>query len=123
MDPYDFAATMLPQDQHDAIAAFWEAFAAGADTLDHAFESRDGDLVSQSVGVMDALKAVSENLMWEFGPSDRGHALCVTAEWRSELRALARLVIRMAPDLPRWMSVSICCFNWSRRARIICALT
>lgn len=102
MDPYDFFAMRQSTETRTAIARFWEMFAEKADMLDEAFNSNDGSSAQNSISVMDTLKTVSPDLMWEFGPSERGHALCVTAEWRDELRPLARLVKHMAPDLPRW---------------------
>lgn len=105
VDPYDFIAARLPADTRSAIVRFWEAFSKQADELDQAFLSKDSARVQNVIGVMEALREVSPELMWEFGPSERGHALCVTAEWRDELRPLARLVRQMAPDLPRWQFI------------------
>ncbi len=102
MDLYDLAAARLPSETRAAIAAFWKAFAAQADALDHHFSTPSGQTEADPVAVMRALAEVSDDLMWEFGPSARGHALCVTAEWRDELRPLARAVRAAAPDLPRW---------------------
>jgi hypothetical protein len=73
-----------------------------ADRLDAGFSGQAPGAIDQSIQVMSALKDISPDLMWEFGPSDRGHTLCITAEWRDSLRPLARLVRQMAPDLPRW---------------------
>lgn len=102
MDPYDFFAMRQSTETRNAIARFWEAFSEHADRLDEAFNSKDSAQIQDLVSVMEELRTISPNLMWEFGPSERGHALCVTAEWRDELRPLARLVRQMAPDLPRW---------------------
>ncbi len=102
MDPYDFAAAKLPSDTRAAIAGLWEHFAAHADGVDRCFSSGMKDMTTDPTEVMAALGAVSPDLMWEFGPSDRGHALFITPEWRDELRPLARAVLNAAPDLPRW---------------------
>jgi len=102
MDPYDYAAARLPSDRRAAVTAFWEHFIRHTDGLDGCFSSGMRDRSTDPVTVMAALREVSPELMWEFGPSQRGHALCITAEWRDELRPLARLMREMAPDLPRW---------------------
>ncbi len=102
--PYDFVAQMFDQDMRDRIVAFWKTFVQHADEIDGMFSRADGG-TADIVQIMQALEPVSKDLMWEFGPSDRGHLLCVTAEFRDELRPLARLVMRMAPDLPRWRFV------------------
>ncbi|MGJ8621261.1 MAG: hypothetical protein ACSHW1_00685 [Yoonia sp.] len=60
------------------------------------------DVTVDPAEVMTALTDVSPELMWEFGPSPRGHALTITAEWNDANRALARAVINAAPELPRW---------------------
>ena len=99
-DPYDLVGERRLQEHHAAITAFWEGFVARADDLDRGFSSGGGGALP--VEVMAELQAVSPDLMWEFGPSDRGHDLCITAEWRDALRPLARAVLSMAPDLPRW---------------------
>ncbi|MGB5836369.1 MAG: hypothetical protein WBH14_04890 [Albidovulum sp.] len=73
MGAYSYAATLLPQELSEAIDDFRVKFAASADQR-----------------------------IWEFGPSERGHALVITAEWHDELRPLAQAVVARAPDLPRW---------------------
>jgi len=103
-NPYDYVAQMYDQDMRDRIATFWKTFAQHADEIDGMFSRADGG-IADIVEIMLALEPVSKDLMWEFGPSDRGHLLCVTAEFRDDLRPLARLVMRMAPDLPRWRFV------------------
>jgi len=102
--PYDFVAQMFGKDVRNRIAMFWKTFVRHADDIDGMFSRTDGG-VADIVEIMQALEPVSKDLMWEFGPSDRGHLLCVTAEFRDELRPLARLVMRMAPDLPHWRFV------------------
>ena len=102
MDPYDFAAERLPTDTRNAIAAFWDQFTAQADGLDRCFSTNMTDMTVDPTEVMAALQDVSPDLMWEFGASDRGHALTITAEWNDEIRPLARAIHHMAPDLPRW---------------------
>lgn len=98
-DPYDLVATEGCAGHATAIARFWQQFTAAADALDRGFSAGE---VAGSLDVMAELQAVHPDLMWEFGPSDRGHALCITAEWRDALRPLARAVLAAAPDLPRW---------------------
>ena len=102
MDPYDFAAERLPTDVRARIAAFWEHFCRHAEGLDRCFSSHMTDMSTDPTEVMAALGDVSPNLMWEFGPADTGHSLCVTAEWSDESLVLARALHRAAPDLPRW---------------------
>ncbi|MGQ0565904.1 MAG: hypothetical protein ACT4OK_12650 [Gemmobacter sp.] len=97
--PHDVVAPRLMAAHASAILHFWVQFAEAADALDRGFSSGDP---GGSSAVMAALRDVHPDLMWEFGPSDRGQALCITAEWRYELRALARAVVVAAPDLPRW---------------------
>ena len=103
IDPYSFAAGRLPAQKRDAIRAFWSQFEANAEGIDQCFNSRMDDMTVDPTEVMDGLKAVSPALMWEFGPSERGHALMITAEWHDENRALARAVNEMAPTLDRWV--------------------
>lgn len=102
MDPYDFIAARIPTETRNLISEFWAGFEQHADEIDKAFESKDSANIQVSIEFMKTLGRVSQELMWEFGPSDRGHSLCITAEWRDELRPLARLIRQMAPDLPRW---------------------
>jgi len=102
IDPYSFAASRFPTDTRDAIRKFWMHFAANAEGLDRCFSSNMTEKTVDPTVVMAALKDVSPELMWEFGPSDRGHALTITAEWNDSNRALARAVHDMAPDLSRW---------------------
>ncbi|MEL6838604.1 MAG: hypothetical protein AAFP85_04890 [Pseudomonadota bacterium] len=101
-DPYSFAAGRLPTETRQAIRAFWSHFQDHADALDQCFRSNMTDMTTDPTDVMGALAAVSPDLMWEFGPSDRGHALTITAEWKDANRPLARAVCMMAPNLPRW---------------------
>ena len=100
-DPYDFAAEHLLSSKIDAIRPFWVAFERDADELDKIFESRTAqpDRVSE---IMEPLNSVDPDLMWEFGPSEKGHSICITAEFRNNLRALARAVVNMAPPLDRF---------------------
>lgn len=107
MDPYDFAARRLPAATHSAIEGFWAAFAHQADALDRRFAAPGAGAVADPVAVMAALRPVSDRLMWEFGPSPDGHALVITAEWRDDLRPLARAVLRAAPALPRWQVAEV----------------
>jgi hypothetical protein len=102
MDPYDYAASLLSMEVRTRGAEFWQAFAREPDRLDAGFSGQSPGAIDQSVQVMGGLAKVSPDLMWGFCPPDRGHALCITAEWRDTLRPLARLVRQMAPDLPRW---------------------
>lgn len=100
--PYDVVGERLLAGKLDRIRAFWDGFSREADALDAAFSSGSGDIVEISQRVMAPLSEVAPDLMWEFGPSDRGHSLCITPEWRNGLRPLAQAVVAMAPDLPRW---------------------
>ena len=77
----------------DAIRDFWSGFAQNADAIDAAFSSGANDILALSRDVMAPLGDIAPELMWEFGPSDRGHSLCITPEWRSALRPLARTVV------------------------------
>lgn len=104
MDPYDYAASLVGEDIRAKIAAFWRAFASKADAIEDMF-SRPGGGQQDIVEIMQKLNPISSDLMWEFGSSDRGSRLCVTAEFRDELRPLARLVRHMAPDLEQWRFV------------------
>ncbi len=94
---------MLPG-KIDAIRRFWDGFAVHADMLDEIFGSGRGEIDHVSE-VMAELRNVSPDLMWEFGPSERGHMLTITSEWRHGLRALARAVVNMAPKLERFAVV------------------
>ena len=100
--PYDVAGERMLAGKLDAIRDFWSGFAQNADAIDAAFSSGANDILALSRDVMAPLGDIAPELMWEFGPSDRGHSLCITPEWRSALRPLARTVVAMAPDLPRW---------------------
>lgn len=104
MDPYDYAATLIGEDIRAKIATFWQVFASKADAIEDMFSRPDGGQ-QDIVEIMQGLNLISPDLSWEFGPSDRGSRLCVTAEFRDDLRPLARLVRHMAPDLPRWRFV------------------
>ncbi|MBL1437141.1 MAG: hypothetical protein COB08_013205 [Rhodobacteraceae bacterium] len=100
-DPYDYAANLISRNTRDAIKAFWQHFAQNADALGRWFFNQQGG--TQTVtDIMQPLREVSPNLMWEFGPATDGHMLTITAEFRDTMRPLARLMQRMAPNLPRW---------------------
>lgn len=107
-DPYGWTASKLLGTYGAAITAFWQVFAKNADLLDHGFESQNPSVMEDSVSVMAELANVSDQLAWEFGPSNRGHMLIITAEFHDELRPLALLVLAMAPDLPRWRFETEC---------------
>lgn len=102
MDVYDYAASRLDAETLGRVDAFWAAFAEQAETIDRYFTGPEEVALDLPKVMRRALGGLSDDLMWEFGPSDRGHALTVTAEWRDDLRPLARAVHRRAPDLPRW---------------------
>ncbi len=102
MDAYDYAASRLDAGTLDRVDAFWAAFAEQASTIDRYFTGPEDMALDLPKFMGAALKGVSDDIMWEFGPSDRGHALTVTAEWRDDLRPLARALHDRAPDLPRW---------------------
>lgn len=99
-DPYDIAAARVLPDKLGAIKSFWADFEENADRLDASFSG--GADLNISVEFMETLGQVSPELMWEFGPSERGHRLCITAEWHQHLRPLARAMINLAPMLDRW---------------------
>lgn len=101
IDPYDIAAQRLLPVKIDAIRRFWEHFVAHAEELDGIFATKQGEL-DRVASIMSPLKEIDPDVMWEFGPSEKGHAICITAEWRNALRATARAVVNMAPDMERF---------------------
>lgn len=105
MNACEWMAARLPSEVRARIADFWQSFAARADALDDFFTGQGK--AADPVEIMEALRQVSPDLMWEFGPSERGHRLAITAEWRSELVPLAQAVVQAAPDLPRWEIVDV----------------
>ena len=91
----------------EKIESWWRAFAGRADELDAYFESRKHDERQQAhlVEFMEEhLLAIDDGLCWEFGPAlhKEGHRLVITPEWRHELRPLIDVLLRRAPELPRW---------------------
>ena len=101
-DPYDYFALRLDGDTRRRIADFWAHFAGHAEELDAVFSSGQGDRLGRSLEIMEALRRVSPDLMWEFGPSQIGHRLVITAEWNHDLIPLARAVCRAAPSFERF---------------------
>ena len=101
-DPYGFVANHLMSGQMAAIRDFWADFTRQADGIDAYFTRTTTVSSVDPVEFMLALRQLSPDLMWEFGPGSRGHNLCITAEVVYELRPLARALRNMAPDLPRW---------------------
>lgn len=101
-DPYSFAATRLLTAKAQAISDFWTHFAKHADQLDVFFTQAPGADQVDVGAIMAKLRDVSEELMWEFGPAETGHTLCITAEWKHHMRPLARACIDLAPQLPGW---------------------
>ncbi|MCF6316660.1 MAG: hypothetical protein L3J30_10330 [Marinosulfonomonas sp.] len=97
---------MIGDDARNKIASFWQMFERKADAIDRMLSQPDGG-TEGIVEIMQARNPISPDLMWEFGSSDRGHKLCITAGFRDELRPLARLVMRMAPNLSRWQFVDV----------------
>ena len=93
-DPYDVVATRLLTAKADPIHRFWEGFRDNADELDGLFSTGEGNLARVSE-IMAPLGDIAPDLMWEFGPSEKGHNICITAEWRHELRALDRGVVHI----------------------------
>ncbi len=94
------------QESHDRqikvgqIDAWWTEFAKRTDDLDSLFSRKSKwDLPAW---MQRHLGAVSESLMWEFGPSDVGHRLAITPEHKKHLRPLVHEILRRAPKLPRW---------------------
>lgn len=97
----DHQAGLLPSKQLVRIDAFWRGFSATADDFDAMF-SGGGKVLNVATIIRARLDPVSDALMGEFGASDRGHALTITADWHDHLRPLARAVIARAPHLPGW---------------------
>lgn len=102
MDPYDFAATLLPKTKQDAVAEFWDAFLEDAEALQKAFADKDeagiyGDLKSEVL-----LKSISKTIAMEFMFEEAGHKLCITAGRVNKALPIVRLLKDMAPDLPDW---------------------
>lgn len=100
-DPYDIAAARLLTAKVDPIRRFWDNFVAHADALDGIFSGGKGE-VDRVSDVMAPLGEVAPELMWEFGPSEKGHNICITPEWRHDKRALARAVVNLAPEMARF---------------------
>ncbi len=100
-DAYDYAASRLARQCEDQIAKFWARFESHAESFDRCFS--EGVEFDVPKAVDEAMSHLPGALMWEFGPSDKGHALKLTAEDSYELRPLARAVVANAPELPRWV--------------------
>lgn len=85
-----------------AIDRFWKAFARKTKQLDDLFSGR----VSWDLPAWMAthLGAVSQDLMWEYGPAlhGDGHRLVITSESEIGLRPLVDLVLARAPRLRGW---------------------
>ncbi|MBM7066275.1 hypothetical protein [Actibacterium sp. 188UL27-1] len=104
-DSYDLVALAIPATIQDLVQRFWSRFSDDADRFDTAISTgKPADAIPN----METLADISSDLMWEFGPSDRGHALIVTAEWRDDLRPLARAVVATAPILDPAEAVPPC---------------
>ncbi|MEO1274096.1 MAG: hypothetical protein AAFV96_01510 [Pseudomonadota bacterium] len=103
LDPYDLVADEITVTRKAEIDRFWEAFAAQAADLDQLF-TRQKDGVDP-VAAMAPLAEVDPQLMWEFGPAEGGHCICITAEGRMDLRALARAVVNARPEIPGWSAM------------------
>jgi hypothetical protein len=100
-DPYDYIASRIDPEIHPRITEFWKDFEQHADAIAKILSTPNAE-PQDIAAIMRSLQSVSRDLLWEFGPSDRGHSLAITAEFGAELRPLARLVVKMAPDLSRW---------------------
>lgn len=102
-DAYDFHADQLSSETLTKIDDFWSWFAEKAPALDAYFTTQGEQADTDPFEVMGRLNDDFPNLMWEFGPSDRGHKLIITAEWEDENRPLARAFKRRAPEFERWI--------------------
>lgn len=102
-DVYDFHAALLPSDHLAAIDAFWGWFQKKADELDAHFSRKTDRQSADPNQLIERLKGPWDELMWEFGPSDKGHSLAITAEWNDDNLVNARAFLRRAPSLPRWV--------------------
>lgn len=107
MDPYDYFARQPGAEADKCIAEFWKYFEENADKLDHIFNSKSPERLATVSDITEAVSQISPDLMWEFGPAEQGHTLAITAEWRDELRPLARAVVMAAPSLARWSFVDV----------------
>lgn len=102
MDPYDFAATLLPKTKQDAVAEFWEAFLEDAEFLQKAFIDKDKDGIDSALKSEALLKSIFDFVTMECLFEEKGHKLCITSSWFGNGLPLLRLIERMAPDLPGW---------------------
>ncbi|MCL2715644.1 MAG: hypothetical protein FWD68_13925 [Alphaproteobacteria bacterium] len=102
MDRSAFTNSVTPA-QHEAIRAWWQAFAEAEGRLDDLFSGRNRDF--DVVGFMFThLHAISPALAWEFGPplAGRNHRLVVTPENRRDLRPLVQALLKAAPAASRF---------------------
>jgi hypothetical protein len=86
---------------------WWKQFAAKTDDLLDLFTQRSQwDLPAW----MDReLRAVSADLMWEFGPavSENGHRLVITPETEKHLRPMVQTLLERAPKLPCYIDLAL----------------
>lgn len=101
-DAYDFHADQLPSDTLAKIDDFWGWFSEKSEALDAYFTTQGDAAETDPFEVMDRLNEHWPDIMWEFGPSERGHKVVITAEWQDENRPLARALLRRAPEFERW---------------------
>jgi hypothetical protein len=100
LDAYDVAASRIDADTRAAIDAFWKRFAVIAPQLDDAFNQRsEFDVAGETNAALGPL----QGLDWEYGPgAEGGHCLCVSAGFKPSQLAIARAVLRAAPEIPGW---------------------
>ncbi len=99
-DPKDAQESHDRQTKIGQIDAWWTEFANRADDIDALFKRKSKwDLPAW---MQRHLGAVSEFLMWEYGPNDVGHRLAITPEHKKHLRPLVDVILKRAPNLPRW---------------------
>tara|TARA_R110002072_G_scaffold99678_1_gene219235 strand:- start:1026 stop:2144 length:1119 start_codon:yes stop_codon:yes gene_type:complete len=86
----------------EGIDRWWSAFESHCETIDQYFTR--GVAFDVSAFMDDHLKAISPELMWEFGRAKEkeGHRLVITPETERELRPLVRTLLQRAPALSRW---------------------
>ena len=86
----------------EKIDAWWSAFGAKRTDLGSLFNG--GARWDLPQWMEEHLRAISPELMWEFGPAVRGegHRLVITPESERHLRPLVDLILSRAPALPGW---------------------
>jgi hypothetical protein len=85
----------------NALDSWWLEFARKqADIVALFSRKQEWDL---GAWMREALGAIDEKLMWEFGPGlTKAHRLVITPEVERHLRPLVAEILRRAPSLPDW---------------------